>query len=85
MLDLEDADARFFGVARLQGGNDTARFIAQRARLVERCVIALAHEAAVALEGGQFGRQCGGQFGGEHAVRLAAGLRSLRRFPPANP
>ena len=84
VLDLEDADAGFFGVARLQCGNDTAGFIAQRTRFVERCVVALAHESAIALEGGQFRRQCSGQFGGEHPVRLPARLVSLRRFPPAN-
>ena len=36
VLDLENANAGVFGVARLQGGNDAARFIAQRARLIER-------------------------------------------------
>ena len=85
VLDLEDADAGVLGVARLQGGNDAARFIAQRARLIERWIVALAHEAAVALEGGQIGRECSGQFGGEHAVGLAAGLHrfgDIRRRCP---
>ena len=36
VLDPEDANAGVFGVARLQGGNDAARFIAQRARFIER-------------------------------------------------
>ena len=34
--DLQRADAGRLGVARLQRGDDAARFVAQRARLVER-------------------------------------------------
>jgi len=48
--DLQRADLRRFGVARLQPGDDAPRFIAQGAGLVERRVIARAHKAAVALE-----------------------------------
>ena len=78
--DLEDADAGVFGVARLQRGDDAARFVAQRARLVERGVVAFAHEAAVALEGGQFGGERRGQFGRQHAVGRAAGLHRVGDF-----
>ena len=46
--DLQRADAGRFGVAHLQRGDDAARFVAQRARLVERWLVAVAHEAAVA-------------------------------------
>ena len=35
VLDLENADARFFDVTRLQCGDDAPDFVAQRARLVE--------------------------------------------------
>ncbi len=80
MFDPQETDAGVLGIARLQGGNDTAGFIAQRACFIECFVVALAHEAAVALEGGQIGRQCGGQFRGEHAVGLAAGLHRLGDF-----
>ena len=50
VADLERADAGLVRVARLQRRDHAARFIAQRARLVERGVVARAHEAAVALE-----------------------------------
>ena len=43
-------------------------------------VVAFAHEAAVALEGGQFGGERGGQLGGQHAVRAAAGLQRVGDF-----
>ena len=56
VADLQDADAGLVGIARLQRRDDAAGFIAQRPCLVERGVVARAHEAAVALEGGQFGR-----------------------------
>ena len=61
MPDLQAADAGVLGVARLQRGDDAAGFVAQRARLVERRVVAFAHEAAVALEGGQLGGERGRQ------------------------
>ena len=48
--DLQRAHAGVLGIARLQRGDHPARFVAQRARLVERGVVAGAHEAAVALE-----------------------------------
>ena len=51
--DLQRLDAGRIGIARLQRGDHPARFVAQRARLVERAVVAGAHEAAVALEQGQ--------------------------------
>jgi len=35
VLDLENANAGFFDVTRLQCGDDAAGFVAQRARLVE--------------------------------------------------
>ena len=47
---LERADAGLVRVARLQRRHHAARFIAQRAGLVERAVVAGAHEAAVALQ-----------------------------------
>ena len=78
--DLERADAGFLGIARLQGGDHAAGFVAQRARLVEARVVAFAHEAAVALEGGQFGGERRGKFGGQHAVRAAAGLQRVGDF-----
>ena len=44
------AHAGLVGVTRLQRRDHAAGFVAQRARLVERRVVAGAHEAAVALE-----------------------------------
>ena len=52
--DLEDADAGLLGIAGLQLRDHLARAIAQRSRLVECAVIALADEAAVAPERRQF-------------------------------
>ena len=48
--DLERAHAGLVGIARLQRRDHAAGLVAQRARLVERRVVARAHEAAVALE-----------------------------------
>ena len=50
VADLERAYAGLLGIARLQLGYHAAGVVAQRARLVERAVIACAHKAAVALE-----------------------------------
>ena len=55
VADFQPAYAGLFGIARLQRGDHAARFVAQRARLVEARVVAFAHESAVALERGQFG------------------------------
>src|SRR5262245_40281 len=63
VLDFENANTGVLGVARLQRRYDAARFIAQRAGLVEELVIALADEAAVALESRQLGGECRRQFG----------------------
>ena len=60
VANFQTANAGRLGVARLQGGDHAARFVAQAARLVERRVVAFAHEAAVALEGGQFVGERGG-------------------------
>ena len=83
--DLQALDAGVLGVARLQRGDHPARFVAQGPRLVERPVVAVAHEAAVALEGGQFVGERAGKLGRQHAVRLPAGLDRLgdlrRRCP----
>ena len=80
VANFKRADAGLFGIARLQRGDHAAGFVAQAARLVEARVVAFAHEAAVALEGGQFGSERGGQFGGQHAVRAAAGLQRVGDF-----
>ena len=48
--DLQALDAAVVGVARLHRGDHPARGVAQAARLVERRLVALAHEAAVALD-----------------------------------
>ena len=89
VADFQSAHAGVVGVARLQRSDDAARFVAQRARLVERGVVALAHEAAVALEAGQFGGKRGGKLGGQHAVRTLARAQRVgdlrrRRFKRAN-
>ncbi len=85
VANFQAADAGILGVARLQRGDDAARFVAQGAGLVERGVVAFAHEAAVALEGGQFYGERGGKFRRQHAVGRAAGGSVHRRCPPACP
>ncbi len=72
VADFQSPHARLIGVTRLQGGHHAARFVAQGAHLVERGVVAFAHETAVAFEGGQFGGERSRKFGGQHAVGAAA-------------
>ena len=68
------------GIARLQRGDDPARFVAQRARLVERAVVARAHEAAVALEVGKLVGKRGRELGRERADQAGATLCRLRQL-----
>ena len=53
MFDLKRLDLGFRAVAGLQAGNHPAAFTAQFARLIERRVIAIAHETAIAGQNGQ--------------------------------
>ena len=53
MFDLQRLDLGFRTVARLQTGNHAAAFAAQLARLIKRCVIAVAHEPAIARQNWQ--------------------------------
>src|SRR5262249_59738743 len=75
--DLERANAGLLGIARLQGGDDAAGFVAQAAHLVERGVVAGAHEAAVALDQGQLVGERARKLAGERRIGLAQ--RRLRR------
>ena len=50
VLDAERADVGLGGVARLQAGDDAAALVAELARLVEVGAMAVADEAAVALQ-----------------------------------
>ena len=54
MPDLERLDAAVVGVARLHRRDHAARFIAQRARVIEIGVVIRANEIAVALDQRQF-------------------------------
>ncbi len=74
--DLQRAHAGLVGVARLQRGDHPARFVAQRARLVERGVVAGAHEAAVALEQRQFVGERRRQLGCDRGIGPAQRRRS---------
>ena len=78
--DFQRADAGRLGVTHLQRGDDAARFVAQRARLVERGFVAGADEAAVAAERRQFVGQRALQLGGERGVGLAQRCDGLRQF-----
>ncbi len=60
MLDLETANTGVLGITGLQRRYNAARFIPERAGLVESFVITFADESAVALEGRQFGGERGG-------------------------
>ena len=66
--DLQRAHAGRVGVARLQRRDHAAGFVAQRARLVERGVVACAHEAAVALEVRQLVGERGRQLGRDRGI-----------------
>ncbi len=74
VLDPEDANSGILGVPCLQRRDDPARLVPERARLVESLVIAFADESAVTLEGRQLGGERSRQFGGQHAIWLAARL-----------
>ena len=67
VADLQAFDAGVIGIARLHRGDDQARGVAQIAGLVERCVIAFADKAAVALDQ----RQLFGQRTFEFARQIA--------------
>ena len=69
--DLQRLHAGRFGVAHLQRGDDAARFVAQRARFVERRLVAAADETAVAAERRQFVGQRARQFGGDGGIGAA--------------
>ena len=86
--DLERAHAGLLGIARLQRRDHAARFVAQRARLVERGVVARAHEAAVALEQRQLVAERRGKLARDRGVGLAQArsrpaATSAGRAPPA--
>ena len=66
--DFERPHAGRLGVAHLQRGDDAARLIAQRARLVERRLVSGADETAVAAERRQFVGQRSRQFGGDGRI-----------------
>jgi hypothetical protein len=69
--DLQRADAGGLGVAHLKRGDDAAGFVAQRTRLVERRLVAGAHEAAVAAERRQLFRKRPLKLGGERGIGTA--------------
>ena len=76
-LIFERADAGRLGVAHLQRGDDAARFVAQRAHLVERRVVAGARRSR--RRGGYAGSSSASalpQFVGERGIGLAQRLRS---------
>ena len=76
--DLQSLDAGFIRIACLHRGDDEPRRVAQAACLVERRVIAFAHEAAVALDQ----RQLVGQRVGEFLRQIARGAaQSIHHGP----
>ena len=83
VLHLERLDAGHLAIAGLQPGNHMARFIAQRAVLVEIGGVALLHEATVASENGQIDIEGVVELSGEikiaPAQRLANGIEVLRQ------
>ena len=80
---FQRAHAGLVRVARLQGRDHAARFIAQRARLVERRVVAGTHEAAVALHVGQFIGERGARAPRRSRCPAPRALSPRRRFRPA--
>src|SRR4051794_5216954 len=71
VTDLQRLDAGQVGVARLHRGNDEAGGVAQTARLVERRLIMLANETAVAPGQRQLLGQRALEFAGQLARRAA--------------
>ena len=61
VLDLQTANLGLAGVARLQAGNHPAALVAEPPRLVELGVVAVADEAAVALQMRQIWPERGGE------------------------
>ena len=80
MPDLQAFDAGLVGIARLQGGDDAARFVAQGARFVERRVITFADKAAVTLDQRQLIGQRPRKFDGERRIRPLAQAQGLGDF-----
>ncbi len=80
VADLQSADLRLLGITCLQCSNDAPRFITQRAHFVERRVITVADEAAVALERRQFIGQCRCKDWGQRGVWLAQGRGGAKNF-----
>ena len=80
VANLERAHRRRIGIARLQRGDDAARFVAQRPRLIERGVEAFAHETAVALEVGKLLGQRRVERMRERRVEPAQRARRLREL-----
>ena len=80
MADLQGAHAGLLGVAGLQGGDHAARFVAQRARLIERRIAAGAHESAVALEQRKLVGKRVRKLGGERRIRPPQRRRGLREL-----
>ena len=77
--DFQRLDLGVLGVARLQRGNDAARFVAQRPRLVERLVIMRGDEAAVAAQQRQLVGERRGKFGGNRGIGPPQRRRSRRQ------
>ena len=80
VADLERLDAGIVGVARLHRGDDEAGGVAQIAALVERGLIALADEAAVALDQRQLFGERALEFAGEVARGTAQRLHHRNDF-----
>ena len=83
VADLQRLHGRGVGIARLQRRDHAAGFVAQRARLVERGVVARAHEAAVALEVREARRRAPPRARRRSRHRAGAAPRPLARAPPA--
>ena len=76
VADLQRRDAGFVGIFRLQAGDQAARVVAQAAGFVERRVMTLGDEAAIA----GLQRQFRGQGGGEPCLERGGGAaQGIRR------
>ncbi len=81
--DLQSLDASIVRIARLHRGDDEPRGVAQIAGLVERGLIAFAHEAAVALDQRQLFGQRASEFAPPVPATGGAAPPSRLQFPAA--
>src|SRR3954449_8244318 len=73
VLDFDLPDLGEIAIARLQTGNHTAAFVAQRARFIESCIVPAGDEVTSAAIERQVRRECRAKRFGDAAMDLSEG------------